>query len=444
MMRSALTFVSILLLAACGGGGTVTDSPPPTPPDTTTNPGPGTVQRGSIAVVVSVDPADAALASAADISPAGLTVTLTQVGRPDVTRSAVTDASGAAVFDALLQGQYEAGVTRTLTAAELQRLPAADREASVFAGGTTLNVTPGQRASGSIALVGARRGSLVVSEYFLYRTDPAYISGDYLEVYNNSDTTIYLDGLMLLQSPSGLSDHDLTSCDMTQAFRSDPALFWVQFGWTFPGVGREYPILPGEGKVIAMDALNHAAAAGRDDYPDLSRAHFEQYLTTADIDNPIAANMIPLDSMGTGAFGRGYPNQNNVSWAIALPTTQSAWVRRAYSGRTTPFYGSTPRTITATGAPASSILDIFSVAATPELTARLRESRGDPQIGPCSPFMTPPLERDAALLADYVTPRGVRRKSLGRTPQGREILQRTRNSARDLELGPPLKRSLNR
>ena len=62
----------------------------------------------------------------------------------------------------------------------------------------------------------------------------------------------------------------------------------------------------------------------------------------------------------------------------------------------------------------------------------------------CDPWLSPTFERRVAELYDYVVPRAMRRRWLGRTAAGAEILQRTQTSARDLELAEPLQRSLRK
>ena len=62
----------------------------------------------------------------------------------------------------------------------------------------------------------------------------------------------------------------------------------------------------------------------------------------------------------------------------------------------------------------------------------------------CYPFAAPHFERSPARLMDQTDPRPMRRKSLGRTADGREILQRTGTSARDFEQASPLQRSLDK
>lgn len=166
-IRHRFLIAAVVLLCACGGG--VSDSiTPPIKPDTTpTNPG-GTVQRTSLTVHVQIDPADAAIASTAGIGIAGLSVRLTKAGSSETPKLATTDATGTVKFDNLLDGSYTASVERVLTAAEVARLNPDDREASVFAGGSTTPVTPPNAPSSMFSLVATRRGSLVISEIFQY------------------------------------------------------------------------------------------------------------------------------------------------------------------------------------------------------------------------------------------------------------------------------------
>jgi hypothetical protein len=79
------------------------------------------------------------------------------------------------------------------------------REASVFAGSRVVLLLP-SLASVELALVGARRGSIVISEVFAYQGPPDrgatnYVYGGYLEVYNNADTVAYLDGVLIVVTP---------------------------------------------------------------------------------------------------------------------------------------------------------------------------------------------------------------------------------------------------
>jgi len=64
----------------------------------------------------------------------------------------------------------------------------------------------------------------------------------------------------------------------------------------------------------------------------------------------------------------------------------------------------------------------------------------------CQSFLASAFERAPAEIADGTYRRGaIRRRSLGRTADGRSILMRPRTSARDLELSTTLlERSLNK
>jgi hypothetical protein len=427
--------VGSLLFLGCAAG-EVTEGPPPgTKPDTTaTTPPTGTVQRGSVAVQVSIDPADTANARLAGVSVAGLTVTLLQSGRSDPPRILTTDATGRVRFEGLLQGGYSASVTRTLSAAEIARLPASERDASVFAGGATGFVTPGANIMLTFPIVGARRGGLIISEMYSKNGPPiAYPWGDYLEVYNNGDTTAYLDGLWLAATHANMHDDLLGPCTNNEQLRLDASRVWTRQVLAFPGSGREFPVPPGEARVIAFDAINHAAASGLSDYDDLSHAQFEQVLTDADTDNPIAANMQRIIGSSTGSLGRGYTNSSTHSFILLQASDSSQWTTA-----TIPNLLSNSAGLVYTGIPAVGVLDVFSYSGDPVFRATFGLSKD------CTPWIAPAFDRGVANIYLSARPEAIRRKSLGVNAAGREILQRTKNSNRDLEYGPRLKRSLNK
>jgi hypothetical protein len=430
-VRAAAATLCCSLLAACGGGG-VSDKPvgPVTPVDTAKPP--GTVQRATLAVTVSIDAADAALATVAGVSSSGITVRIQRTGSTEAPRTAVTGTDGVARFTELLEGTYQVSADRPLTGAEVTRLPEADREASLFAGGTQVTITPPQGQT-AVQLVASRRGSLVISEEFLYRDNgkaPFYGMGTYVEVYNNADTTIYLDGMLLFWSRAQMHrDWDNAGgCRGNEAQRTDPLGIWASIVWAFPGTGREYPIRPGEAKVIAMDALNHAAASPATDQLDLSAAHFEQIGTDADINNPFVPDMIRVEG-GTGVLGRGYPTGYGVAIGLALPSA-----RTRLDNRATVAEGVVARV------PRDAVLDVMGLDISPVVMAQLEAIQDYPDE--CTPWITTAFERAPSQLGDFTTRMAIARRSLGRTAAGHEILQRTRTSARDFVHTFPLRRSL--
>lgn len=438
--KTAAVIGTVLLsaLTACGGGG-VSDTgtgPGPTPPVDTTKP--PTVQRASITARVTIDPADVSLASTAGIGVSGLSVRLTSSRAGEPVRTATTGADGTARFDDLLEGVYTASVERRLTSDELSRVAPGDREASTFAGGGQVTLAPPSGRSVDVALVGARRGSIVISEIFAYWGPPErgfdnYVFGTYMEVYNNSDTTAYLDGLLYLNTSSthhGSNPVNGTCEALPKNLRLDSAAVFTGVIRAFPGSGRDFPIRPGEAKVVAMDAINHATAAPVFQQVDLSRADFEEFWTEGDIDNPFAVNMVRVYGTTAGAFGRGLGFSITRGLMVLLaPEARNHITEVTHPNWSAAGWG----TATFARVPSEYIVDVLAL-----------ESTIVGAEGTCVPWTSPKYDRAPAPLRDYLTRQAVTRRSLGRTADGREILQRTRNSARDFERAEPLRRSLNK
>jgi hypothetical protein len=197
----------------------------------------------------------------------------------------------------------------------------------------------------------------------------------------------------------------------------------------FPGSGRNFPIRPGEAKVVAMDAINHATAAPVFRQVDLSRADFEQFWTDGDVDNPFAANIVRVYGGTAGAFGRGYVNLYGETVLLAREA------RAMITEVTVPNGIVAGATNTYARVPSEYILDLVS------LESAIPPSDG---YGYCTPWTSPKYDRSFAPIVDPLVRQAISRRSLGSTSVGNEILQRTRNSARDFTLAEPLRRSLDR
>lgn len=447
--RRVLMLACTAAISACGGG-SVSDTgtgpgPGPTPPADTTKP--PTVQRASITVRVMIDPVDAAIASTAGIGVSGLTVRLSSSRAGDPVRTATIAADGTARFDNLLEGVYSAGVDRALTAAEVARLAPSDRDASFFAGGGQVTLSPPNSRELAVALVGARRGSVVISEVFGNYGPPqsgtaTYVYGSYVEVYNNSDTTAYLDGMLLLSTvpwSSSATSIGGPSCDQSpRTARLDSTAIYAGSIVGFPGSGRDFPILPGEAKVMAMDAINHIAAAPEKEQVDLSAAHFEQFWTDGDVDNPFSANMLRVYGNTTGVFGRGLPYFSGGVQHVLF----SAAARANITVANVPYCGVDGcKPDSFARVPSQYILDLMATEYSP-LNPGYSAARA--QYPRCTPFTSPFYDRAPAPLVSTIERKSISRRSLGRTADGREILQRTKNSERDFALMDPLRRSLNK
>jgi len=90
------------------------------------------------------------------------------------------------------------------------------------------------------------------------------------------------------------------------------------------------------------------------------------------------------------------------------------------------------------------VMDVASLDHSPDYKAYLASTTY--RYTQCQPWLPSAFDRAAAEVVDVTyRPGAIRRRSLGRTTDGREILMRTRTSARDLEVSTNLlTRSLNR
>jgi hypothetical protein len=157
----------------------------------------------------------------------------------------------------------------------------------------------------TLTLAPDRRGALLIAEQYGTSTPVALVQWDYqhyIEIYNNSDTTIYLDGMILGRGfRIYWDDPPYSTCAAMEPFRNDPDGVWSMYFHQFPGSGAEYPLAPGQIAVVAMDAIDHSEYLVG--LPDLTHADFE-LLGSADVDNPAVPNMADI-GLEYGRRGHG-------------------------------------------------------------------------------------------------------------------------------------------
>jgi len=125
-------------------------------------------------------------------------------------------------------------------------------------------------------------GGLVIKEiYYVGSLTPSsgsYYSDQFVEIYNNSDDTIYLDKLILSMIDSITSNSISSWSDASGVLQEKLPLY----GFTFyvPGTGTEHPLLPRTSAVIAQDGIDHKSdAAGNANSPvNLGSASWETYV----------------------------------------------------------------------------------------------------------------------------------------------------------------------
>jgi uncharacterized protein DUF4876 len=260
--------------------------------------GGGTVQHAVLTVTLTVATPDTSIASALGWTTGrvpGAVVSIAPSNYPPDSSVAISDSVGIVRFPQLLTREYTISVARSITRVEHSRLGSADQDVGALAGALHVTLdTPG--VSVSVPMFAGRRGSLVVSEWWYpanASTSPTgfYPYAGYVEVYNNADTTIYLDGKTFgdaVLQMDGTSQHP---CSAVEQYTNDSLGVWAYLVYRFPGTGHDHPLAPGAAAVLATDAIDHRTV--NPDATDLSHADFE-FIGSADVDNPAVPNMINL------------------------------------------------------------------------------------------------------------------------------------------------------
>jgi hypothetical protein len=351
----------------------------------------------------------------------GAEVVIRRTGQNE-TSVQVTDSLGRATFTEILVGNYQISVRRMLSELEEERLREEDEfsDVDVFGGGRALSVSAPSRSE-EIEVAAGRSGSLVISEFF--RASPqsetdGYNLGHYIEFYNNSDSTIYMDGKILGYGVSPLVEHIDITCSSTERWRLDPVAIWSKFHVRFPGHGTQYPVLPGRAVVLAMDAIDHSEFWPG--LPDLSGADFES-IGTQDPDNPAVPNMIDVGFQPwRSATGHGMFFSPGI-YFLTVPLDLSQ-----LPAEEVPTFGTREHR----GFPAGAVLDVAVFQHPHSVIDELPNSDGAcekliSESFDLSPFHDLPPSREIV---------STHRKVLTTLSDGRRVLQRTRTSALDFEV----------
>jgi hypothetical protein len=266
---------------------------------------------------------DTALASALgwEVGVPGATVVIHRYIDPYQPDTFVTDGEGDAPLSGVLPGWYRVAGYRALAPEETG--PTAGQ---IRAFGDGQKVYRHGPADINLHLRMDQAGSLVISEFFsggATRELLGYNWAQFYELYNNADTTVYLDG-MILGDAVGHAGSGTRTCGDPDIgpYREDPLGIWSRHLHQFPGQGRDYPVGPGETVLVAMDAVDHSVVDPS--LPDLSGADFELE-GTADTDNPDVPNM-PDRSVRADPQGHGMLNYGTDIKYLALPVDVTSLV----------------------------------------------------------------------------------------------------------------------
>ncbi|SMO85759.1 Protein of unknown function [Saccharicrinis carchari] len=146
----------------------------------------------------------------------------------------------------------------------------------------------------TLQLFMGKAGQFVIREFYYSGSvtpsgDNSYSSDQYVEIYNNTDKLLYADGLSIVEHES------MATSQNYWAYMAEDSIV-VKAIWTVPGSGKEYPVLPGSGFIVARDAFDHRSDPNGNPLSpvDLGDAQFE-FWSDATVDGDIdfaAINMI--------------------------------------------------------------------------------------------------------------------------------------------------------
>lgn len=215
-----------------------------------------------------------------------------------------TDVNGDLKLNAVLPGSYTIQAELQLNKNEYeQQLGEETSYEVVHFGGFQEKVTVNANISSALVRISSGNlGDLVIKQYYYAGSDTklgANVRDQFIEIHNNSDQTIYADGLYLVflegnlnnnvttyTQSNGQYDWNLTAGGGTAA---NTDYVYSNIFIKIPGNGSQYPILPGKSIVVAQTAVNHKAPyddingtsiaiQDPDKTVDLSHADFETYM----------------------------------------------------------------------------------------------------------------------------------------------------------------------
>lgn len=241
--------------------------------------------------------------SVADKGVANVTVIMKNTATGDQI-TGKTDANGDLKLNAVLPGNYSVQAELQLKQSEYeQQIGEETSYEIVHFGGFDEKVTINANTSSKLVrITSGNLGDLVIKQYYYAGSDTklgANFRDQFIEIHNNSDQTIYADGLYLVFLEGNTNNNPTTytlsngQYDWSKTAGGGSAAntdyVYSNILIKIPGNGSQYPILPGKSIVIAQTAINHkmpfddingtgVAIQEPDRTVDLSHADFETYM----------------------------------------------------------------------------------------------------------------------------------------------------------------------
>jgi hypothetical protein len=212
------------------------------------------------------------------------------------THKFVTDAAGALVVPELIPDVYTINTCWELTGEQYKELVSEpiylEDKAKVLITATLTNVPVYTDDDLVILLESIILKDLVISKVYYSGTkddmNRNYTIDQFVEIFNNSDDTVYVDGKYIALAESKSPPAFLAS--------DNPSYIYTRQICRFPGSGTDHPVYPGKSIVIAArSARDHTTSAAKS--VDLSQADFE-VKDSDGVGNP-AIKALPMYSSST-------------------------------------------------------------------------------------------------------------------------------------------------
>lgn len=261
-------------------------------------------------------------------------VTITNKSDGKVNKSK-SDENGKVVFASIAPGNYSVVAALLVSAADYSTATGTITTEDIAFNGSTEGAFTSNTTL-NIELKAGKLGDWIIKQVYYggsSTSNGATFRDQFIEIYNNSNQTLYADSLYVSQvfgkntkvssidtsNPIYQSNGQLNWANALNMTSTSPNTNFVYLRtlWRVPGTGKEYPVKPGESIIIAQNGLNHKASyVGANGTTitvkdpsltvDLSKADFETYHgnvpginpLASDIDNPTVKNMQVLITDG--------------------------------------------------------------------------------------------------------------------------------------------------
>lgn len=284
-------------------------------------------------------------------------------------------------------------------------------------------VINGSETSKTIDLaVKSGSSDLILEEIFFTGTKTPqgamYFGDQYFKITNNTDQTLYADGMLLIQSAFMTNEKQEYTPNIMGSTLSAGAIIRI------PGTGNTYPVKAGESIIIAEDAINHKEFNTLS--INLSHANFQIFKEDSDdIDNPAVPKMVNvfekmvIHTQGYYAYALARMPQGMTNESLIAQNSYTYQYSLTFGGDVYPMDG------TAVRIPNEWITDAVNLSVQDSFQWVVTSPSLDMGWTSVSAF-----DGDTNRFG-----KAVRRKVIGKSLEGKNILKDTNNSTADFENG---------